>query len=94
MHLDFHMHWKLCRDLIVMTVPVQDQRMQLHTLLGMQAGDMSLHTYAFLCIHGRYLIFICYCGCEVMRVAMFILRSFSYNICDSVFTSMIQETLC
>lgn len=51
-HLHLHMHWKLCRDLMVATVPVQHRGMQLHTLLGMQAGDMS---FAYICIHWRYL---------------------------------------
>jgi hypothetical protein len=44
-HCIIHLHWKLCRWPMVTTVPVQHHGMQLHTLLGVQAG-VILH-----CIH-------------------------------------------
>jgi len=44
-----HWHMELCREPMVPTVPVQHRllgiTMQLHTLLGMKAGDMALHWY-------------------------------------------------
>ena len=47
-----HWHMELCREPMVPTVPVQHHllgiTMQLHTLLGMKAGDMTLHCIAFI----------------------------------------------
>ena len=43
---------ELCREPMVPTVPVQHRllgiTMQLHTLLGMKAGDMALHCIALV----------------------------------------------
>ena len=54
---------ELCREPMVPTVPVQHRLLgitiQLHTLLGMKAGDMALHCIALHCIGIMFL------GCEV-----------------------------
>jgi len=50
-HVALHWHMELCREPMVLTVPVQHRllgtTMQLHTLLGMKAG-VHMHSYAYI----------------------------------------------
>ena len=64
LHL-WHLHWKICHNLMVMTVPVQHLGMQLHTLLGMQAGDLSLHSYAYMGVIQYSLMLIWMWSCNL-----------------------------
>ena len=64
LHL-WHLHWKICHNLMVMTVPVQHLGMQLHTLLGMQAGDLSLHSYAYMGVIQYSLLLIWTWSCNL-----------------------------
>ena len=58
LHCIEHIHWhmELCRRLLAATIPVQHRllgiMMQLHTLLGMKAGDMAFALHMHFLAYG------------------------------------------
>ena len=90
-HCIIHVHWKLCRWPMVTTVPVQHHGMQLHTLLGVQAGDI-LH-----CIHMHSrstLKWYVYVIIKLYYLAMFKIGSHSFYIDIIYLVYSISGTPC
>jgi hypothetical protein len=93
-HCIIHLHWKLCRWPMVMTILVQHRGMQLHDLLGVQAGDI-LH-----CIHmhsWRILKWSIHVFMKLYHLAMFHWRSlilFWYHVKRKLYVKLMFNSTC